>query len=306
MVKKALLFSVLFMEVVFLNGQLILQSRADILSSVVVSEVNASYDTPEDVYTPEVVQIEAPVEPVSEVQTPPIVIIPPAVISLKIGSVGEEILFESEKDKELPVASLTKLMTALVASKYYEPDQQITVSPEATAQEGDQGSLQLGQVLTVKNLLYVSLIESSNKAAYSLSELMGTQEFVAAMNKEAQELGLTHTHFADPTGLSAQSYSTAYDVARLSKHIFENYPLLKEMISYKTFDLYVNGMFHHRLVNTNKLLEEMPVIVGGKTGWTNSARGCFMTIEQVEGGYIIHVVLGAEDRLLEMRKLIAQ
>ena len=148
-------------------------------------------------------------------------------------------------------------------------------------------------------------MESSNKAARALSGVVGKNNFIILMNERAQDLGMASTHFEDSTGLSPFSYSTAEDVANLSQYLFENYPLFREIIGLKEYDLYVNGMLHHKLINTNKLLG-MDNIIGGKTGWTNEAKGCFMAIqENPQGGYAIHIVLGAKDRFLEMEKLIS-
>lgn len=220
------------------------------------------------------------------------------------GGLSGRILLENNKDVRLPVASLTKLMTAWVALDRYNVSQKTLISAAAMAQVGEQGSLKEGEALSVRNLLFISLIESSNRAAYALAEIMGVENFVAAMNEKASALGMANTHFADSTGLSNDSYSTAQDIAMLSQHLFENYPLFKEIIRYRTYSLYVDGIFHHTLENTNKMLGEHGV-VGGKTGWTNEARGCFMAIqEHGRDNYTLSVILGAEDRFLEMEKLI--
>ncbi len=214
-------------------------------------------------------------------------------------------IFSKEAQKKLPIASLTKLMTALVVLENYELNSKIVISKNAMAQEGEQGRLTLNESLSVKDLLYISLIESSNRATYALSEVMGLPEFLSAMNKKSLDLGMINTHFTDSTGLGGQSYSTAEDLAKLSEYLFLHYPLFNEIISLKEYNLYVNGVLHHRLVNTNKLLGTAGII-GGKTGWTNEARGCFMVIQKTgpNGNYFVHIVLGAEDRFLEMQKLI--
>lgn len=228
-------------------------------------------------------------------------------ISVNIQAGQGKILFSKNERERLPMASLAKLMTALVVLETYDLAQKVTVSESAIKQDGEQGNLKTGQVLSVKNLLYITLIESSNRAAFALSQVMGTNKFIAAMNDTTKALGLVNTHFEDVTGLDARSYSTAEDMAKLSGYLFENYPLFKEIISFKEFDLYLdNGVFHHKLTSTNELLGKIPDIVGGKTGWTDIARGCFMVIvkDAQNDTYTMHVILKAEDRFLEMEKLI--
>lgn len=221
------------------------------------------------------------------------------------GDIQEEVLFEKDVDKKLPIASLVKLMTALLVLENYDLTKEVVISKTAIEQVGEQGDLKEGQVLSVKNLLYIALIESSNRAAYALSEAIGEDNFVALMRNRAAELGLINTYFEDSTGLDEKSYSTANDLAKLSKYLFLNYPLFGEIIGLKEFYLYLpDGSFHHKLINTNELLGQYE-IVGGKTGYTIAAKGCFMAIQKKSPEkYVIHVILGSEDRFSEMQKLI--
>lgn len=204
-----------------------------------------------------------------------------------------------------PIASLTKLMTALVVLENYDLNKKIVITDAAMEQVGQQGELQAGQVLSVSDLLHITLIESSNRAAYALTEAIGSQTFVATMNEKAAQLGMADTHFEDSTGLSSKSVSTVENVKLLSEYLFDHYPLFREIVGLKEYSLYINGVLHHTLVNTNKMLGVLGII-GGKTGWTSEAKGCFMAAQydSQTGKYHIHVVLGAEDRFLEMQKLI--
>lgn len=186
---------------------------------------------------------------------------------------SDKILFKKEEDKKLPIASLTKLMTAMVALENYE----LTDS--------------------VKDLLYVMLISSSNQAALALSEIKGEENFIRLMNGEAERLGLENTSFSDPTGLSSENYSTAEDLIKLTKYLFKNYPIITEISRTKEYG---------ELVNTNELLGEIPDIVGGKTGFTTNAKGCLILVlnNHRSGNYLIYVILGSDDRFGEMKKLI--
>lgn len=228
-----------------------------------------------------------------------------AALSIKIGENENQIAFAKNAQTRLPIASLTKLMTALVVLKHYDLEQKTVVGQGAMAQIGEQGALKEGETLSVKDLLYIMLMESSNRAAYALSQILGSEAFIARMNEEARNLGMDNTHFNDSTGLDAKSYSTVQDLAVLSQYLFERYPLFLEIIRLKEYSLYTDEeKLHHKLETTNKLLGQEGII-GGKTGWTNEARGCMMALVQNSDGSIaINIILGAEDRFLEMRKLI--
>ena len=229
-----------------------------------------------------------------------------AAISVEVAAGQDKILFSQNQQEKLPIASLTKLMTGLIVLEHYDLDQEITINEAAMSQEGEQGNLKLGEVLTVRALLRIMLMESSNRAAYALAESRGVPEFLGLMNVKAQELGLANTFFQDVTGLGDSSYSTAHDLVRLTEYLFDNHSLFKEVISFKEYDLYLpDGTFHHTLVSTNELLGQ-DTIIGGKTGFTNIAKGCFIVIQKNPGNnhYIISVVLGSDDRFSQMQYLI--
>ena len=221
--------------------------------------------------------------------------------------VQKKVLFKKNETKILPTASLSKLMTALVVLESYNLQYQVVITEADVLQEGEIGNLKASQSLSVKNLLYIMLIESSNDAAYSLSGIMGQDKFIDFMNTEAKDIGLLNTSFADSSGLDFGSYSTAIDLVVLTEYLLNKYPLVWEIIGLKEYDLYLNnGELHHKLINTNKLLGEIPEVVGGKTGWTKEAQGTFLVVEKSydEGNYLINVVLGSIDRLEEMKKII--
>lgn len=220
----------------------------------------------------------------------------------------EKILFEKEIDKVLPIASLTKLMMANLVLEYY-PDLSkiVEISPEAVFQNGDQGNLKVGERLTIENLLYIMLIESSNDAAYALSEVISPEAFGDLMNLEARYLGMENTHFVDPMGLSPENRSTARDLVVLTKNLLGK-PLIWEILGKPEFNLYTpDGIFHHKLQNTNELLGKIPGIIGGKTGYLPEAKECLLLVFKApknNEGVIINIILGAENKFEEMEKLI--
>jgi D-alanyl-D-alanine carboxypeptidase len=232
-------------------------------------------------------------------------------ISVKIDPIGEEqVLFEKNAEQELLIASLTKLMTALISSEIYRPEQLLTVSEKAVDQEGDVGRLNAGEKLSVENLLNIILIESSNDAAWVLSEGIGTEAFVDLMNIEAKNLGLENTHFTNPNGLDfSENYSTAADLAKLAYHIVKNQPRIFEISTRLTYEvLNPDSSIHHLALNRNILLEQTSNIVGGKTGWTPQAGGCILLVfKNPQGDYFINVILGTDSpqsRFTEMKKIL--
>jgi len=220
-------------------------------------------------------------------------------------------LFEENEDKKLPIASLTKLMTALVVleseNEGYSFEKVTMISQKSVDQEGGQGLLTPGEILSVRNLLYIMLIESSNDAAYSLAEIEGVKQFVGSMNLKATELGLFDTSFEDIAGLSPDNYSTVEDLLKLTKYLLEEHPLVWEILSLDEFRLITpQRKFHHQLLSTNELLGVVPNIVGGKTGETVEAKGCLLLVlkNQENQNDMIYIVLGSDDRFGETQKLI--
>lgn len=214
----------------------------------------------------------------------------------------DKILFKKNSYIKLPIASLTKLMTAVLSLENYSLSQNIIISQSAVSQEGKQGPLELDKSMTVNDLLYIMLIESSNKAAFALSEGLSEKNFVELMNQKARDLGMENTFFADPTGLSAENVSTADDLVKLAEYILKNYPQIAQISKTKEYDMLNYG----KLTNTNELLGEIPEIVGSKTGFTTDAKGCLLLLVNgsEKDSYFIYVVLGADDRFSDMRKII--
>ena len=243
-----------------------------------------------------------------------------AAISVEVDSQGKErILFEKDSQKPLAVASLTKLTTALIVfdlDETYSSSQTITITREAVEQEGSSkyGDLKVGENLSVEALFYTMLIESSNDAAFALSQLIGQEGFVDLMNLYAKNLGLEKTYFVNPTGLEPdnlqepKNISAARDIVKLTKYILKNYPQIFEITANQSYEvLKPDGSLHHFIPeNTNKLLGEIPEIIGGKTGWGIEAGGCLLLVldDPNTSKYYINIVLGAKDRFAEMRKLI--
>lgn len=216
--------------------------------------------------------------------------------------VVNKIIFEKDSNVQLPIASLTKLMTAVIVLENYNLTDTVTVSSIADSQDAMKQDVKFGDTFTVENFLDIMLISSSNRSAYALSEVIGEKRFVELMNQKAKDLGLENTVFADPTGLSSADVSTAYDLSKLAQYILKNYPRIADVSKEK--QLFIPGF--GTVETTNQLIGQIPDIVCGKTGFTTDANGCLLLVinNQKNNDYLINVVLGADDRFSEMQKLI--
>jgi len=221
------------------------------------------------------------------------------------------ILFEKEINKALPIASISKLMTAVVALENYPLQSKIKITEESVNQEGESGRLKAGETLLMESLLHIMLMESSNDAAEAIARSEEKETFISLMNKKAKEIGLEKTFFVNPSGLDPETegtpnISSALDLAKLIIYIQKNHPLIGEILSKKDYILNSSdGQFHHSLVSTNSLLYNSQT-VWGKTGYTKKANGCMVNLMRPQTGgdsIIINVILGADDRFYEMQKL---
>ena len=207
-----------------------------------------------------------------------------------------------------PIASLAKLMTALLIVERANLQDIITISQNAVKTYGKTGGLIVNEKLSIESLLYIMLIESSNDAATALAESTAGREsqFIDQMNQKANELGLINTFFSDPHGLDQNTRSNAKDLARLTEEIIKN-PLLKKIATTQEIKIdSVDKKQHHILINSNHLLKKYPEIIAGKTGFTDEAGQCMVLALNAPGnhGIIINVILDSQDRIGEMDKLI--
>jgi hypothetical protein len=222
-------------------------------------------------------------------------------------------LFKKNQSSRLPIASITKLMTAIVFIENNLGFDEIYEIKDEDRREGGRIYVYRGDQISVKDLFYLSLVGSANTATVALvhSTGMTEEEFIFKMNEKAKNLGLMHTSFKDSVGLSANNYSTANDIALLAKEAL-SYPEIREATlksshSFKT----VQGR-SQIVYTTDQLLNNMPKngveLFGGKTGYTEAAGYCFVGgFVNETGEEIISVVLGAESdkaRFLETKNLI--
>ncbi len=220
-------------------------------------------------------------------------------------------IFEKNRDSKVPIASITKLMTVLIVLEQYNLEDIVSITKDDFLVDFTRvNNLYVGEQYRVKNLLYPLLMESSNAASYALAQKMGLNQFVDAMNEKAQELGMTNTFFIDPSGLDPSNasdttnYSTVEDLTVLAQHLLKK-DLIWEILSLSHFNLVrMDGYFKYTVTNTNALLEEVPEIIGGKTGTTTRARQCFLLVTKKNDGYLITTILGSANRFAETRSLL--
>jgi D-alanyl-D-alanine carboxypeptidase (penicillin-binding protein 5/6) len=211
------------------------------------------------------------------------------------------VLFAKNPDLRLMPASTTKLMTALVVIEKMNLNDVATVSKKASSAPATKIGLKEGDTVTIKTLLNAALIKSANDAAVALAEAVAgsVEEFVDLMNKKAIALGLHDTRFINPNGLPGTGqYITSYDLAKILREAIK-YPLLKEILGTRIAEFTTGSGKTISVKNTNKLLWSDEGFLGGKTGYTNQARHCFVgACERETGRTIIVALLGTPSRPL--------
>ena len=203
-----------------------------------------------------------------------------------------EVVFEKNADEPMLIASTTKLMTAIVAIESCSSGDVVEIKPENCGIEGSSMYLKAGQKVTVEKLLLGLLLVSGNDAAAALADYTaGSEEaFAERMNRKAEEIGMTNSHFVNPHGLNAEGhYSTARDMAKLMAYCMDN-ELFADIISRRSFS--VDEMIY---LNHNKLLYTFPGCIGGKTGYTMAAGRCLVSCAERDGTRFMCVTLSAPD-----------
>lgn len=208
------------------------------------------------------------------------------------------VLFQKNPKTKLPPASTVKLMTAMVALDHLSAKMVVRVGKRAAAVRSVKPRLQEGDDLTVSDLLHLALIKSNNSAAVALAEAaVGSEDrFVELMNRKAKEIGAFDTHFTNASGLpKGRQYTTVRDLTVILKQSLA-YPLIKEIIGKKESRIRTAAGRELYVENTDDLLWIRDNMVGGKTGFTNNARHCYVGALDTERGRIFTAVLGAPSR----------
>ena len=239
--------------------------------------------------------------------------LPPEVTAqaaLFIDQASGAVLYEKNPKKPFPPASTTKMMTAIISMELYSLSETVTVPESCTALSGTQRmGLLTGENISVENLLSGLIIQSAADAACALASHGGdVSEFIEKMNNKAEALGLEETKFSNPIGLDAFNgdinYSSASDLVLLANEFIKN-PFLFETMQIKNKNVFSEDTtISHRLRTTNELLSENSGFIGIKTGQTQLAKGCFVSLVRKGERTVIGVVLGSDDRFGETKRLV--
>ncbi len=225
-----------------------------------------------------------------------------------------KVLFSQNSDERLPPASVTKVMTLLliyeaVNSGALSWEEEVSVSEHAASMGGSQIFLEAGEKQTVKDLTKSIAIASANDAAVAMAERIGGSEsgFVTLMNEKAKELGMNNTNFENACGLDSDNhYTTAYDIALMSRELLNKYPEIKDYtttwqdtITHTT----AKGQTEFGLTNTNKLIKQYNGATGLKTGSTSKALYCLSGSAERDGTELIGVIMAAPDPKVRFKEM---
>ena len=230
-------------------------------------------------------------------------LIPNSTSGILIEANSGKIIFEKEINKEVSVASMTKMVAQIIIleeikAKHIKWDDIATVSKNASDMGGSQIYLEQGEKITLEDLMKGISVASGNDATVAMAEyISGSEEkFVKRMNKKVKELGLVHTHFTNCTGLDEKNhYSSAYDMAMIARELVVNYPEILKFSSIYEDYLRENTNKKFWLVNTNKLIAGYEGTDGLKTGHTDDAGYCLAATTKRNNVRLIAIVLGEKE-----------
>ena len=229
-------------------------------------------------------------------------------IALIFDRASGRILYEKNGNKQTPMASTTKIMTAIVVLENANLKDVVTIDSKAAGIGGSRLGLSKNDKITVNDLLYGLLLRSGNDAAIALANYVGgsVSGFADMMNKKAEEMGLKNSHFIVPHGLDNDGhYTTAYELAKMADYALK-IDKFKEIVSTKSTTINING-YPKSINNTNQLLGSVSGVYGVKTGFTNGAGRCLVSSCKRDNLDIITVVIGAnttKERTSDTIKLI--
>lgn len=220
---------------------------------------------------------------------------------------ANKVLYQKNPKEKLPMASLTKIMTAIIALENKRTDNKYVVSSKNLVGENTMG-LSAGEVLSFDELLHGLILNSGNDAAETLAEnTIGRKNFIMAMNKKSVALGLKDTNFTNPTGLEGDGdqHTTAYDLLIITEYALSRFPEFAKTVSDVTYEIpYTPEHKAFEMYNETNLLTSYPGVRGVKDGYTDEAGLCLVTYLDYKGHKIIGVILGSSNRRQEMKELL--
>ncbi len=217
-----------------------------------------------------------------------------------------EVYAEKDSLKVYPIASITKLMTAVAANESMESDHRVKISESSLQAYGNSANLKKDEVFTLGNIFYPLLMVSSNDAALAIAEEYGVSRFVSRMNNQAASIGMERSNFEDPAGISPKNTSTASDLFILASYLYKKKSFLLD-ITRQPEKLVASSLKEHLISNMNIFSAEKSFL-GGKTGFTISARETFLSLFEIEKDGrkvpVAFIVLGSDDRKKDVGVLL--
>lgn len=235
-------------------------------------------------------------------------------VSWLVGEINTgKILLKKNENFHFFPASLSKLMTAILVLDNIDLEEAVAISDYAVSAEGEEGNLKIGERITVKNLLEILLISSSNDAAVALEETLTQKglDFLSLTEEKLKQLKMADTAIFDSAGLDRKgNFSTANDLFLLAREIYKNYPLIGQITRQAHKEVFsIDLKTSHLLDNTNELVLKIDNLWGGKTGSTPIAKDCLLTIYEFTSTQkgdkipIAIIVLNSSDRFNDTLKL---
>lgn len=217
---------------------------------------------------------------------------------------GDFPFFHLNTYKSWPLASLTKLLTAVIVIESIGENKKVVVDEAAVSTEGEAGELKSGEVYSARDLLKIMLLTSSNDAAAAFENYLGRDEFVRLMNEKLRELNMTQTRIYDASGLNDENVGTASDLLRLSKYILENEPQIFNWTRQKSQLVQpLNDVSSRTILNIQSMVEATGFL-GGKTGTSEKALENEVAIFSSGGEKTIIILLGSQNRDREIENLL--
>lgn len=208
--------------------------------------------------------------------------------------ISKKVMFGKNTDKKVPMASTTKIMTAILTIEYGKLNEYVIATQNAENVTGWQLNIKKGDKILLNDLLYAIMLYSANDGAIAIAEHIGgsVENFAKMMNDKAKQIGALNTNFTSPHGLdNDMHYSTPYDLAVIMDYALEN-SIFRDVIATPSYVINING-YNRNLNNTNKLIKTLQGCVGGKTGYTGKAGYCLVNNCKKGNMDVIAVVLGA-------------
>lgn len=207
-----------------------------------------------------------------------------------------------ERDRH-PIASITKLMTAIIAEELIGGETRITMQEDDVATEGPAGDFAINEIYSINDLIKAMLAVSANDAATAMARTVGTKKFVDAMQQKARALRMENTTFFDPTGLSPLNQSTAEDLRALMVTIRRDHQNLLRMTRAASVTIMNQRDGQFRVLKNINEFAGREEFEGGKTGYTEEARGNLVSLFTIDNEQLLMIVLGSSDRFGDTRTL---